>query len=161
MKLGILWVFTAVVGFATAAGAEPQRATTQGAFAVQLATKIGLGHEAPLGETEAIEALTRAGIRPDAGWYADGPATELFVVQIQKSIHMLLESVSRNLDVPVPPTLNLSILSTEPLAGQTIYFEPRDFERTAPPSSPPPTMDETPDGPETGDVPPGTKKPKR
>jgi hypothetical protein len=164
MKLGILWVFTAIAGFAAALGAEPQPATTQGAFAVELATRLGLGDGATLGETDAIEALSRGGIHPDAGWYPEGPATELFVVQIQKSVHALLERVSRDLAIPVPPTLSLQVLSTEPLAGQTIYFEPREFRRTAPPVPPPPSTSaspEGPEGPESSGAPPQTRKPKR
>ncbi len=151
MKRGILWVFMLVIGTAAGLMAEPQPTTTQGVFAVELATRLGLGQGSILEEINAIDALSRIGIRPDAGWSVSGPATELFVVQIQKSIHILLQNVSRDLSVPVPPTLNLQVVSTEPFGGQTIFFEPRDFQAIAPPPEAPS------DGPE---APKPSEKPK-
>lgn len=143
MKRGILWVFMIVIGTAAGLMAETESSTTQAVFAVELAARLGLGQGFMLEEKDAIDALDRIGIRPDAGWSPSGPATELFVVQVQKSIHLLLQSVSREVKVPVPPTLNLQVVSTEPFLGQTIFFEPADFEEIAPPEVPP-------DGPESG-----------
>ena len=95
-----------LVLLATAAGltAAPA-AATQGTFAVELSTRLALGQGFILEEEEAIAALTRIGIRPDAGWVADGPATRDFVRQIQKSMHRLLENVSRDMNVPLPPSI--------------------------------------------------------
>ena len=95
-----------LVLLATAAGltAAPA-AATQGTFAVELSTRLALGQGFILEEEEAIAALSRIGIRPDAGWVADGPATRDFVRQIQKSMHRLLENVSREMNVPLPPSL--------------------------------------------------------
>jgi len=95
-----------LVLLATAAGltAAPA-AATQGTFAVELSTRLALGQGFILEEEEAIAALSRIGIRPDAGWVADGPATRDFVRQIQKSMHRLLENVSRDMNVPLPPSI--------------------------------------------------------
>ena len=102
MKRGIIWVV--LVLLATAAGLTAAPAT-QGTFAVELSTRLALGQGFILEEEEAIAALTRIGIRPDAGWAADGPATRDFVRQIQKSMHRLLENVSRDMNVPLPPSI--------------------------------------------------------
>ena len=104
MKRGIIWVV--LVLLATAAGLTAAPAPpTQGTFAVELSTRLALGQGFILEEEEAIAALTRIGIRPDAGWVADGPATRDFVRQIQKSMHRLLENVSREMNLPLPPAL--------------------------------------------------------
>jgi hypothetical protein len=104
MKRGIIWVVLVLVATAAGLSAAPLPAT-QGAFAVELSTRLALGQGFILEEEEAITALTRIGIKPDAGWVADGPANRAFVLQIQKSVHRLLENVSRDMKVPLPPSL--------------------------------------------------------
>ena len=97
-------VLIVIVGVSPCFSAEPSPAT-QAEFAVELSTKLALGQGFILEEEEAVAALDRIGIRPDAGWVADGPATEDFVRQIQKSMHRLLENVSREMNAPLPPSL--------------------------------------------------------
>ena len=104
MKRGIIWVVLVLLATAAGLTAAPA-AATQGTFAVELSTRLALGQGFILEEEEAIAALTRIGIRPDAGWVADGPATRDFVRQIQKSMHRLLENVSREMNLPLPPAL--------------------------------------------------------
>jgi hypothetical protein len=126
-----------LMGLAAASHAEAQRpvaAPKQGAFAVELASSLGLGRQ--LEPESAAKALEAAGIRPDAGWVLDGPATELFVVQIQKGVHLLLQKVSRRLGIPPPPTLNLQVVSSDQLAGQTIVFDREQFDELAAPKTP-------------------------
>jgi hypothetical protein len=101
MKRGILWVFPALAGIAGTLLAEPTPAT-EGAFAVELSSRLALGQGFILEEEEAIAALTRIGIRPKGGWKADSPATKLFVTEIHDSIRALLENVSREMHVPLP-----------------------------------------------------------
>jgi hypothetical protein len=117
-----------------AAAQPPGAAPKQGAFAVELATSLGLGQG--LEPEAAAKALDASGIRPDAGWVLEGPATELFVVQIQKGVHLLLQRVSRRLGIPVPPTLNLQVVSSDHLAGQTIVFDREQFDELAAPKAP-------------------------
>jgi hypothetical protein len=104
MKRGIIWVVLVLLATAAGLTAAPA-AATQGTFAVELSTRLALGQGFILEEEEAIAALSRIGIRPDAGWVADGPATRDFVRQIQKSMHRLLENVSRDMNVPLPPSI--------------------------------------------------------
>lgn len=104
MKREIIWVVLVLIAPGAFLSAEPAPAT-QGTFAVELSTKLALGQGFILEEEEAIAALTRIGIRPDAGWVAEGPANGAFVRQIQKSMHRLLENVSRDMNVPLPPSL--------------------------------------------------------
>lgn len=101
-KRGIIWVVLVLIAAAAGLSAAP---ATQGAFAVELSTKLALGQGFILEEEEAIAALTRIGIRPEDGWVADGPSTRDFVRQIQKSMHRLLENVSRETNAPLPPSL--------------------------------------------------------
>ena len=103
-KRGIIWVVLVLIAAAAALTAAPAP-STQGAFAVELSTTLALGQGFILEEEEAIAALTRIGIRPDAGWVADGPATRDFVRQIQESMHRLLEDVSREMNAPLPSSL--------------------------------------------------------
>jgi hypothetical protein len=103
-KRGIIWVVLVLVAAAASLSAEPTT-PTQGAFAVELSTKLALGQGFILEEQEAIAALSRIGIRPDSGWAAGDPATRDFVRQIQKSLHRLLENVSREMNLPLPPSL--------------------------------------------------------
>jgi hypothetical protein len=100
MKRGIIWVVLVLMTAAAASlSAEPAPAT-QGAFAVELSTKLALGRGFILEEEDAILALDRIGIRPDGGWVADGPATREFLREIQNSMHRLLENVSREMNLP-------------------------------------------------------------
>ena len=107
MRRGIIWVVLLLM--ATAAGLSAETLpTTQAAFAVELSTRLALGQGFILEEEEAIAALTRIGIRPDAGWVADGPVTKAFVRQIQRSMHRLLEDLSRDMNLPLPGSLEAS-----------------------------------------------------
>ena len=101
MKRGIIWVVLVLIAAAASSLSAAERApASQGAFAVELSTKLALGQGFILEEEEAILALDRIGIRPDGGWIAEGPATRDFVRQIQKSMHRLLENVSREMNLP-------------------------------------------------------------
>src|SRR3972149_8231124 len=102
MKRGIIWVVLVLIAPGAFLSAEPAPAT-QGTFAVELSTKLALGQGFILEEEEAIAAPTRPGIRPDAGWVAEGPANGAFVRQIQKSMHRLPETGSRGLNGAAPP----------------------------------------------------------
>ncbi len=104
MKRGIIWVVLVMIAAAVSISAEPAPAT-QGAFAVGLSTKLALGQGFLLEEEEAILALNRIGIRPDSGWVTEDPVTRDFLYQIQKSMHRLLENVSREMNLPFPPAL--------------------------------------------------------
>lgn len=100
-------------------GRPPAREVTQGELAVRLAGRLGLGDR--LTEDRAIAALTAAGIVPDTGWRRSGPANDVFLVQIQKKVHVLLEGLGRELGIPLPSTLGLQILTPGQLGGQ--HFE--------------------------------------
>jgi hypothetical protein len=102
MKRGIIWVLPALAGISGTLLAEPAPAT-QGEFAVELSSRLALGQGFILEEDEAIEALDRIGIRPGGGWNPEGPATERFVRQIHESIEALLENLSRDMNIPLPP----------------------------------------------------------
>lgn len=94
-----------------------QHAVTQGQFAVALAARLGLGEA--LTEPRAIARLESAGIRPDAGWARRGPATDMFVVQVQKSIHVILTRLATVSGIPVPATLGLVLSTPGQMGGQT------------------------------------------
>jgi hypothetical protein len=100
MKRGIIWVVLVLIAASAAPLLAAPAPATQGAFAVELSTKLALGQGFILEERDAILALDRIGIRPDGGWVADAPASRELVRQIQRSIHRLLESVSREMNVP-------------------------------------------------------------
>lgn len=108
MKRGIIWVLPALAGIAGNLLAEPHP-STQGDFAVELSSRLALGQGFILEEEEAIAALTRIGIRPEGGWKADRPATKLFVAQIHDSIKVLLENLSREMNLPVPPVSEATV----------------------------------------------------
>lgn len=92
---------------------------TQGQLAVRLAARLGLGDR--LTEDGAIGALTAAGIVPQTGWRRPAPATDIFLVQVQKEIHLLLADLARELGIREPATLGLRILTPGDLGGQ--HFE--------------------------------------
>jgi hypothetical protein len=99
MKRGIIWVVLVLIAAAAASLSAKPAPATQGAFAVELSTKLALGRGFILEESDAILALDRIGIGPEGGWVADAPASREFVRQIQRSIHRLLESVSREVNL--------------------------------------------------------------
>ena len=102
------------------------RQATQGQLAVALAAKLGLGDK--LTEQRAIGLLVAHGILPATGWNRERPATDLFLVEIQRTILILLADVARNLAVPVPPTLNLMIFTPGHMGGQTfVALRPEDI----------------------------------
>lgn len=103
----------------------PQPVARQGKFALELAKRLGLDVQSS--EEEAIRMLQALGIQPDTGWAIDKPATDFFVVQVQKAFVTLLYDVSQRTGAIPPPTLSLSVL-TEPFAPQTIYFSPIEQE---------------------------------
>jgi hypothetical protein len=80
-----------------------------------------------LTEDRAIGLLASRGIVPETGWNKNGPATDVFLVQIQKTLHILLTDVATSLNIPVPPTLNLFIFTPGQMGGQTFYVRPQDM----------------------------------
>jgi hypothetical protein len=99
------------------AGQRPASRVTQGQLAVALATRLGLGDN--LKEERAIRLLAGHGIVPETGWNRQGPATDIFLVEIQKTILSVLSEVARHLGIPAPPTLSLMISTPGHMGGQT------------------------------------------
>ncbi len=90
---------------------------TQGQLAVAVAAKLGLGDK--LTEQRAIGLLAAHGIVPSTGWNRERPATDIFLVETQRMILLVLADVARNLGIPVPSTLGLLILTPGYMGGQT------------------------------------------
>lgn len=111
-----------------------QAAPTQGKFALELANRLGMNTQSIA--QNAVRSLQAIGIQPEAGWAIDKPATDFFVVQVQKSFVSLLYDVSQNTGTVPPPTLSLSVL-TEPFAPQAIFYSPIEKEIITPDESTP------------------------
>lgn len=104
--------------------------TTQGQLAQQMAGRLGLGTGLP--ESRAIGLLASRGIAPSAGWMHGAPATEATIAEIQRSFHVALTDVANDLQVVVPPTLNLQIFDAAYRSGQTLHADPRAMTRLLP-----------------------------
>lgn len=98
---------------------------TQGQVAVMLASRIGLGDN--LTEDRAIGLLASRGIVPEAGWTKSGPATETTILQLQKTVHVLLTQMANDLNIRVPATLNLFIFDRGQMGGQVFHVGPKDM----------------------------------
>lgn len=84
---------------------------TQGRFAGALAMKLRLAQEPS--DKDAIALLSKVGIEPNGGWQPKAMATDLFMVRLQVSMVEILKEVAGELRIPLPPTVNIKIVTEE------------------------------------------------
>jgi hypothetical protein len=124
--VGSHWIVAAGEPLQAPPRATPASVATQGRYALELARALGLG-DADLTEDRAMGLLSAAQLAPESGWQKDQPATEAFIMAIQKQLHVMLSELTQTLKIPTPPTLNV-MMFTGQAAGQTFGVLPQDLD---------------------------------
>lgn len=109
---------------------EPPSRSTQGQLAQALAARLGLG--TGLDEDRAIGLLASRGIMPSAGWNKSARANSDVLSEVQKAFQIQLTQVANDLQMQVPPTLNLFIFEKERRGGQTFQLGAADMTALLP-----------------------------
>jgi hypothetical protein len=102
-------------------------------FALALARRLGLSAgSAPL---DSIRRLQANGIAPETGWYAQGPATDVFVALMQKSLLDRMGEAARRSGATVPVTLGLLVQTPGRISGQSFAPPAADAKSSGIPAS--------------------------